>query len=178
MVTAEKNRLSTAHRQIRPKIQSHIEWMQQQIREYDTELRELIRSSPVWREKEDLLRSAPGIGRVSATSLVAGLPELGTLTRQQIAALVGLAPLNRDSGTLRGRRTIWGGRAHIRAVLYMSTLVAVRHNPVLVVFYQRLRAAGKPPKVALTACMRKLLTILNAMVKHQTRWAPVMAQQA
>ena len=178
MLTAEKNRLQIAPRRIRPQIQTHIEWLQQQIRQFDDELRDLIRTSPLWRETEDLLRSAPGVGPVLATTLVAALPELGRLTRQQIAALVGVAPLNRDSGTLRGRRTVWGGRAPVRRVLYMSTLAAVRHNPVLAAFYQRLRAAGKAPKVALTACMRKLLTILNAMLKHRTRWAPVMAQQA
>jgi transposase len=178
MLTAEKNRLPLAARRIRPQLQAHIAWLQQQITQFDDDLRELVRSSPLWRDKEDLLRSAPGVGPVLATTLVAALPELGTLTRQQIAALVGVAPLNRDSGTLRGRRTVWGGRAQVRTVLYMSTLVAVRHNPVLAAFYQRLRAAGKAPKVALTACMRKLLTILNAMLKHHTRWAPVMAQHA
>jgi transposase len=178
MLTAEKNRLPLAARRIRPQLQAHIAWLQQQITQFDDDLRELVRSSPLWRDKEDLLRSAPGVGPVLATTLVAALPELGTLTRQQIAALVGVAPLNRDSGTLRGRRAVWGGRAQVRTVRYMSTLVAVRHNPVLAVFYQRLRAAGKAPKVALTACMRKLLTILNAMLKHHTRWAPVMAQHA
>lgn len=176
MLTAEKNRLQAAPPRIRPQIQSHIEWLQRQLGSFDDALRTLVRSSPLWREKEDLLRSAPGVGPVLATTLVAALPELGTLSRQQIAALVGVAPLNRDSGTFRGRRTVWGGRAQVRAVLYMSTLVAVRHNPVLVAFYQRLRGAGKAPKVALTACMRKLLTILNAMLKHHTRWAPVLAQ--
>ncbi len=178
MLTAEKNRFQAAPRRIRPQIQTHIDWLQHQIRQFDDDLRALVRSSPLWRDKEDLLRSAPGVGPVLATTLVAALPELGTLTRQQIAALVGVAPLNRDSGTLRGRRTVWGGRAQVRTVLYMSTLVAVRHNPVLAAFYQRLRAAGKAPKLALTACMRKLLTILNAMLKHQTRWAPVVAQHA
>jgi transposase len=178
MLTAEKNRLPLAARRIRPQLQAHIAWLQQQITQFDDDLRELVRSSPLWRDKEDLLRSTPGVGPVLATTLVAALPELGTLTRQQIAALVGVAPLNRDSGTLRGRRTVWGGRAQVRTVLYMSTLVAVRHNPVLAAFYQRLRAAGKAPKVALTACMRKLLTILNAMLKHHTRWAPIVAQHA
>jgi transposase len=178
MLTAEKNRLPLAARRIRPQLQAHIAWLQQQIAQFDDDLRELVRSSPLWRDKDDLLRSAPGGGPVLATTLVAALPELGTLTRQQIAALVGVAPLNRDSGTLRGRRTVWGGRAQVRTVLYMSTLVAVRHNLVLAAFYQRLRAAGKAPKVALTACMRKLLTILNAMLKHHTRGAPVMAQHA
>ena len=178
MLTAEKNRLPLAARRIRPQLQTHIAWLHKQIAQFDEDLRQLIRSSPLWREKDDLLRSAPGVGPVLATTLLAALPELGQLTRQQIAALVGVAPLNRDSGTLRGRRTVWGGRAQVRAVLYMSTVVAVRHNPVLIAFYQRLRAAGKAPKLALTACMRKLLTILNAMLKHHSRWAPLCAQPA
>ncbi len=173
MLTAEKNRVSLAAPRIRPQIQTHIAWLQQQLTDLDRDLGQLIRSSPVWRAKDDLLRSVPGVGPVLATTLLASLPELGTLTRQQIAALVGVAPLNRDSGTRRGRRTVWGGRAHVRAVLYMGALVAVRHNPALRAFYARLRHAGKVPKVALTACMRKLLTILNAMLKHQTRWALV-----
>ena len=126
--------------------------------------------SPVWREREELLRSVPGIGPVCTRTLLLDLPELGTLSRQRLAALVGVAPLNRDRGTLRGSRTIWGGRAPVRATLSMSTLVAVRYNPVLKVFYERLRAAGKAAKVALTACMRKLLTSLNAMVTHHTPW--------
>jgi len=178
MLTAEKNRLALASRRIRPQLQAHIEWLHKQIAQFDDDLRQLVRASPLWREKDDLLRSAPGVGPVLATTLLAALPELGRLTRQQIAALVGVAPLNRDSGTLRGRRTVWGGRAHVRAVLYMSTVVAMRHNPVVAAFYHRLRAAGKAPKLALTACMRKRLTILNAMLKHHTHWAPVSAQPA
>jgi len=171
MLVAEKNRLPMATRRIRPPLQRHIEWLQQQVADLDRDLGALIRSSPLWRAKDDLLRSVPGVGPVLATTLLASLPALGTLNRQQIAALVGVAPLNRDSGTWRGRRTVWGGRAHVRAVLYMSTLVAVRHNPRLRSFYVRLRDAGKVPKVALIACMRKLLTILNAILKHQTPWA-------
>jgi transposase len=128
--------------------------------------------SPVWREREELLRSVPGIGPVCARTLLFDLPELGTLSRQRLAALVGVAPFHRDSGTRHGTRLVWGGRAQVRTTLYMSTLVAVRYNPVLKVFYERLRTAGKAAKVALTACMRKLLTILNAMVKHQTRGQP------
>jgi transposase len=138
----------------------------------DDDLDTTLRASPVWREREDLFRSVPGIGPVCTRTLLLDLPELGTLSRQRIAALVGVAPFNRDSGTLRGTRTTWGGRTHVRAILYMNTLVAVRYNPVLTVFYKRLRAAGKAAKVALTACMRKLLTILNAMMKHQTPWQP------
>lgn len=175
MLVAERNRLSSAPRRIRPQIQVHIEWLHQQLADLDQDLGELVRSSPVWREKEDLLRSVPGVGPVLATTLLASLPELGTLNRKQIAALVGVAPLNRDSGTLRGRRTVWGGRAQVRAVLYMSTLVAVRHNPMLRTFYARLQAAGKPSKVSLTACMRKLLTMLNAILKYRVRWAPTPA---
>lgn len=175
MLIAEKNRLSLAPQRIRFQIQVHIEWLHQQLTDLDRDLGQLVRSSPVWREKDDLLRSVPGVGPVLATTLLANLPELGTLNRKQIAALVGVAPFNRDSGTLRGHRTVWGGRAQVRAILYMSTLVAVRHNPALKTFYARRRAAGKPPKVSLTACMRKLLTILNAMLKHRTRWAPTVA---
>ena len=130
----------------------------------------MIQSSPVWRAKEDLLRTAPGIGPVVSRTLIGDLPELGTLNRKQIAALVGVAPLARDSGTLKGKRLVYGGRAPVRAALYMAALVASRRNPAIQVFYQRLLATGKPPKLALTACMRKLLTILNAMVKTDTTW--------
>jgi transposase len=178
MLTAEQNRLRAAPRRIRAEIQAHITWLARRLARVDEDLAQAIRESPVWREKDDLLRSTPGVGPVLATTLLADLPELGTLTRQRIAALVGVAPLNRDSGTLRGRRGVWGGRAHVRAVLYMSTLVAVRYNPVLQAFYLRLRAAGKAPKVALTACMRKLLTILNAMVKHRTPWENNLAHSS
>jgi transposase len=145
-------------------------WLDTRVATLDGDLDTTRRASPVWREREALLRSVPGVGPVCTRTLLLDLPELGTLSRQRLAALVGVAPFNRDSGTLRGTRTVWGGRTHVRATLYMSTLVAVRYNPVLKVFYQRLRAAGKAAKVALTACMRKLLTILNAMVKHQKPW--------
>jgi transposase len=170
MLTAEKNRLGSAPRTIQADIQAHITWLERRLADLNDDLGKAIRASPVWREQDDLLQSTPGVGPVLSHTLVADLPELGTLSRQQVAALVGVAPLNRDSGTLRGKRTVWGGRAQVRAVLYMSTLVAVRYNPVLQRFYERLRRAGKAPKVALTACMRKLLTILNAMVKHRTPW--------
>jgi len=170
MLTAEKNRLGPAPPPLRKGIRAHITWLERQLARTDDDLAQAIRESPVWRAKDDLLRSAPGVGPVLATTLLAGLPELGTLSRQQIAALVGVAPLNRDSGTLRGRRRVWGGRAHVRAVLYMAALTATRYNPVIRAFYDRLCAAGKAKKVALTACMRKLLTILNSMVKHRTRW--------
>lgn len=175
MTTAERNRLRRAARRIRPSITEHIQWLKHQLDDIDHDLAELLHSSPLWREKEDLLRTVPGIGPVVASTLVAGLPELGSLNRKEIAALVGVAPLNRDSGTLRGRRTIWGGRAQIRSVLYMAALAGTRFNPTIRSFYQRLIAAGKPKKVALVACMRKLLTILNAMLSHNTSWASANA---
>jgi transposase len=172
MRTAELNRLASAPPQVHADLQAHITWLAQRLASLDDTLDTTLRASPAWRERETLYRSVPGIGPVSARTLLLDLPELGTLSRQRIAALAGVAPFNRDSGTLRGHRTIWGGRAPLRATLYMATLVAVRHNPVLQAFYERLLAAGKAKKVALTACMRKLLTSLNAMVKHQTPWQP------
>ena len=170
MLVAEKNRHSAAPPRVRAEIRRHIRWLETALARLDETLADTIQRSPLWRANDELLQSTPGIGPTMARTLLAELPELGTLNRKQVAALVGVAPLNRDSGTLRGKRTVWGGRAQIRAPLFMCTLVAVRHNPVLKVFYQRLRTAGKPPKVALTACMRKLVTILNAMLKHQTPW--------
>ena len=176
--TAESNRLASAPAPVRAQIETHLRWLDRQVSRIERELSRTLRASPVWREHEQLLRSVPGVGQVTATTLLIGLPELGTLDRHQIAALVGVAPLNDDSGQRTGRRRIWGGRAHVRAVLYMSTLVAVRHNPLLRAFYARLLAAGKKPKVGLTACMRKLLTILNAMLKHRTAWNPALAAGA
>jgi len=170
MLTAEKNRLAAAPHPLRAGIEKHVRWLDQELAELDKLLAQAVQAVPAWRERHTVLRSAPGVGRVLATVLLADLPELGQLSHKQIAALVGVAPLNRDSGTLRGRRRVWGGRGHVRAVLYMATLVAVRRNPVLHTFFARLHAAGKPAKVALTASMRKLLTILNAMVRHQTPW--------
>jgi transposase len=170
MITAEKNRLSTAPLNVRSGIEDHIQWLQQQLERLDQDLHKTLRQSPLWREKDDLLQSAPGVGPVLSAMLLSRLPELGQLNRKQIAALVGVAPFNRDSGLWRGRRCIWGGRGQVRSVLYMGTLVAMRYNPKIKAFYDRLRQAGKPPKVALTACMRKLLTILNAMVRHKTPW--------
>jgi transposase len=170
MRTAEQNRLETAAPRLRTDIEAHIAWLTQRVVALDDDLDTTLRASPVWRERETLDRSVPGIGPVCARTLVLDLPELGTFSRQRIAALVGVAPFNRDSGTLRGTRTTWGGRAHVRATLYMSTLVAVRYNPVLKVFYARLGMAGKAKKVALTACMRKRLPIRNAMAKYQKPW--------
>lgn len=170
MMTAEKNRLNTASKSVKPRIKAHISWLAQELAEVNKEANRLVRQSPIWREKDELLRSTPGVGPVLSITLMAGLPELGDLNRKQIAALVGVAPLNRDSGKMRGKRTIWGGRSNVRTALYMPTLAAIRHNPVIKAFYQRLLAAGKEEKVAITACMRKLLTILNAMMKHNTPW--------
>jgi len=173
MLTAEKNRSRTALKPVRERIRMHISWLEQELDNSNRDLDQAIRESPIWREKDDLLKSVPGVGPVLSSTLLAQLPELGTLNRKQIAALVGVAPLNHDSGKLRGKRSVWGGRASVRAALYMATLVATRHNPVIKAFYNRLCATGKPKKVALTACMRKLLTILNAMVSNRTRWFPV-----
>ena len=174
MITAEKNRLKAAARRIRPKVQEHISWLEESLEDLDRDLGEFIRSSPMWNGKDQLLRSTPGVGPVLSMTLLSDLPELGALNRGEIAALVGVAPFNRDSGALRGKRQVWGGRGRVRAALYMATLVATRYNPVLRSFYQRLCEAGKPKKVALTACMRKLLTILNVMVKHNRHWNPVV----
>ena len=175
MLVAEKNRLSHARRPVRRGITAHIRWLERQLADVDRDLDEAIRHSPLWRFQDDLLQSVPGVGPITSRTLLAQLPELGQLDRKKIAALVGVAPLARDSGTLRGRRTIWGGRAPVRAVLYMATVAAARCNPLIRTFYQRLRAAGKPAKVALIACMRKLLTILNAMARTHTPWRPTHA---
>jgi transposase len=170
MRTAEQNRLAGTSGRLQTDLEAHITWLNERLATLDDDIETLLRASPLWRENDDLLQSAPGIGPVCARTLLLELPELGTLNRRQIAALVGVAPLNRDSGTLRGRRTIWGGRAHVRTVLYMGTLVATRYNPRIKAFYERLLAAGKVKKVALTACMHKFLTILNARLKHRTPW--------
>ena len=168
MLVSEKNRLGTAIVAVRPRVEAHIAWLERELDDLDEGLRRTLRQSSVWREKDDLLRTVPGVGEQISLTLLAYLPELGTLDRRQIAALVGVAPFNRDSGTLRGKRTIWGGRARVRAALYMGALVASRCNPVIREFYQRLLAAGKPKKLALTACMRKLVVILNSMLKHRS----------
>lgn len=170
MITAESNRMRTVSGRVGANIQAHIDWLKECLKQLDTDLSDALRSSPVWREKDNLLQSVPGVAKVTSLTLIADLPELGTLNRKQIAALVGVAPFNRDSGTLRGTRTIWGGRASVRCTLYMAALVSIRWNPVLKAFYQRLCTNGKAKKVAITACMRKLLTILNAMLKHHTAW--------
>ena len=179
MLVSEKNRLGTAVGAVSPRIEAHIAWLEQELSDLNQGLRQTLRRSPVWREQDDLLRTVPGVGEQVSLTLLANLPELGTLNSRQIAALVGVAPYNRDSGTLRGKRAVWGGRSRVRAVLYMGALVASRHNPAIRDFYQRLLAAGKPKKVALVASMRKLLVMLNAMLKHGSHWCdmtqPVIA---
>lgn len=170
MLTAEQNRLHTAAKRVAVQIKAHIVWLEQELDNVDNDLGQMVKESPVWRAKDDLLRTVPGVGPATSTSLLAGLPELGNLDRKQIAALVGLAPLNRDSGTMRGKRTVHGGRASVRGALYMPTLVATRYNPVIKAFYQHLVSLGKPKKVALTACMHKLLIILNAMLRDNAPW--------
>ncbi len=171
MLVSEKNRLrSDAAAAVRTRIEAHIAWLERELDDLDKNLRQTLRQSPVWRDKDDLLRTVPGVGEQVSITLLAYLPELGILDRRQIAALVGVAPFNRDSGTLRGKRTVWGGRAKVRAALYMGALVASRCNPIIRDFYQRLLTAGKPKKLALTACMRKLLVILNSMLKHRSPW--------
>ena len=176
MIVAERNRLSRASKIVGKRINAHIRWLEAELDRADKDLAQSIGQNPIWREKEDLLKSVPGIGPVISRTLLAELPELGRLNRKQIAALVGVAPLNWDSGTLRGRRAIWGGRAPVRAALYMAALVASRRNTAIQDFYRRLRHAGKAPKVALVACMRKLLTILNAIIKHKTHWSVTHVQ--
>ena len=174
MLQAERHRQAQAAlpAAVRAELREHVAWLTGRLAQLDRDLAELVQRSPLWRARDDLLRGVPGVGPVLATTLLAELPELGALSRRQVAALAGVAPLNRDSGTLRGRRVTWGGRGPLRRVLYMATVAAVRCNPALRPAYQRLVAAGKPKKVALVACMRKLLTILNAMLKHATAWAP------
>ena len=178
MLVAEKNRLASARPTIRKNLLAQIAWLKWALQQTDADLADAIRQSPVWREKDELLRSVPGIGPVLTTTLLANLPELDTLTHKQIAALVDIAPLNCDSGTLRGRRTVWGGRARVRTTLYMAAIVATRFNPVIRAFYQRLRTAGKAKKIALVASMRKLLTIVNAMLKHRSPWNPTLVHHA
>lgn len=171
MQTMEKNRLAQALPSLRGGIRDHIDWLRRQIADTTDGLRQSLEQSPAWQVRCNLLKTAPGIGDITAMTLIAELPELGALNRKQIAALVGVAPLNRDSGTFKGRRTVWGGRATVRSALYMAALTAVRPGSgALALFHQRLRAAGKPFKVALTAVMRKLLTRLNAMVRDNKPW--------
>ena len=170
MITAETNRHAQAAGKIAKQIAQHLIWLRKRLSEADDDLDGAIQQSPLWQAKSDLMTSVPGVGKITATSLLAELPELGNLARREISALVGVCPFSRESGKHKGRRAIWGGRASVRAVLYMAALVASRHNPVIKAFYQKLLAAGKVKKVALVACMRKLLVILNAMIKNNTPW--------
>lgn len=178
MRVAEQNRWFMAQGNVRGNIEQHLEWLKQHIDDVDKDLGQFVQASPVWKAKEDLLKSFKGVGRIASFTLLAALPELGTLDRKEIAALAGLAPFNRDSGTMRGKRAIWGGRAEVRNLLYMVALVASRSNETIKKFYEKLVHAGKPKKVALTACMRKILTILNAMVRDNKPWNPLKEQHA
>lgn len=170
MLMSERNRLRLARAAVQRDIRKHIRWLEQRLNDLDRQLSDAVQASPLWRSKEDLLRTIPGIGPVVSRTLLAELPELGHLNNREIAKLVGLAPLARDSGTLRGRRTIWGGRASVRTSLYMAALVGSRSNPVLRDYYQSLLARGKPKKLALIACARKLLIISNSMLHNQQPW--------
>ena len=184
MLGAERNRLGQVFgkgkRPVKKSLTAHIAYLERELKSTDSDLGDLIRQSPAWRERDDLLQSVPGVGPVLSRTILADLPELGRLSRREIAKLVGVAPLSRDSGTLRGRRFVQGGRASVRGVLYMGALVATKRNAIIRIFYQRLVLAGKPKKLALVACMRKLLTILNTIVRTNTPWrvdyiAPMLA---
>jgi transposase len=171
MLTAERDRRHAAEPLMHERLDAHLRWLEEALAEIERELDGAVRGSAAWRAKEELLRSVPGVGPVSARTLLAELPELGSLTRRQAAALVGVAPFSRDSGRMRGKRAIWGGRARLRACLYMAAVAAARgSNPAIAGFYRRLRLAGKPAKLALTACMRKLVVTLNAMFRANTAW--------
>lgn len=172
MITAEKNRRRGKTNSVKTNIDKHIEWLKQQLKEIESQIKQAIAINQDWKQKMNLLTSVPGIGEVVAVTLISSLPELGKITHKSISYLVGVAPLNKDSGKFRGKRRIWGGRAKIRCVLYMATLVAVRFNPLIKAFYQRLISKGKLKKVALTACMHKLLIVLNAMMKNNRAWQP------
>lgn len=174
MLSAEKKRQSALRGKMRQSVEEHLEWLEQRIRELDEEIEQLSQAHEQWRSHQALLTSTPGIGPVIATTLIAMLPELGQVSDKRISALVGVAPLNRDSGKYRGARTTWGGRANVRALLYMGALVGIQHNPVLKAFYARLLAQGKAKKVVLTACMHKLVRILNAMIRDGKPWQPTV----
>lgn len=178
MLTAEKNRVARTSPAVQARVHAHITWLERELADLDADLGRAVQASPVWCAKEAILRSTPGVGPVLTRTLLFELPELGTLTAKQIAKLVGVAPLNRDSGRQQGKRQIWGGRSAVRTALYMASLAATRCNPVIQHYYQRLLTTGKPKKVALVACMHKLLTILNAMIKHNTPWQPPQPQPA
>jgi transposase len=178
MLGAEDDRLRTAPVVTRKRIKTHLGWLRRELAQIDGDIDGAVRHSPLFRAKDDLLQSVPGVGDATSRTLLALLPELGTLDKKQIASLVGVAPFNQDSGTLRGRRRVWGGRARVRTALYMAALVGSRHNPILKALYDRLLLAGKPGKVALVACMRKLIIILNAMLRDGLPWDPAHAAVA
>jgi len=170
MIVMEKNRMHTAASIVEGSLEAHLAWLRDEIKRVDAKLDDFIEKTPALRRRDEIVRSAPGVGPVISKELVSHLPELGALNRKEIAALVGVAPFNSDSGKQKGKRMVWGGRSKVRSTLYMGALVATRFNPAIRTFYQRLLEMGKLPKVALTACARKLLTILNAMVKNDTLW--------
>ena len=178
MVTMEKNRLIGVSTGIQQGIKEHIAWLEARIKSANDDINRSIQNTPMWKEKDEIFQSIKGIGPTTSATLLSELPELGELNRKEIAALAGVAPLNRDSGKIKGKRVVWGGRGQLRSVLYMGTLVATRHNPTIRAFYQHLLLAGKCKKVAITACMRKLLTIINVMVKNKTKWKDPVANAA
>ena len=177
MITAENNRRDKTSKAVAKRIDAHVRWLERELDNANQDLDRFVQQNPIWKQNDELLQSAPSIGPVTSRTLLADLPELGTLNRKQIAALIGVAPFNRDSGSLKGRRSIWGGRAPVRCALYMATLVATRRNPVIRDFYNRLIAKGKLFKVALIACLRKLITILNSMLKHKRYWSETFSHQ-
>jgi len=177
MIRSEQNRLSSAPKWTQKEIQTHLKWLRKALDKMDRDISDLIKGSPMWREKEAILRSFKGVGPVTSATLLAALPELGTIGSKPLSALIGVAPLNRDSGQFRGKRAVWGGRDNVRSVLYMATMSAIRFNPVISSFYNRLKGAGKPHKVAMTACMRKTIVTLNSMIKNKTYWHPLVAER-
>ncbi len=170
MLTVEKNRLHTVRPALKDDIEEHIRWLKEKLSKLDEEIHHFVQTTPMWKEKDAILQSVPGVGRITSSTLLAMLPELGKLDRQQVAALVGVAPVNKDSGRKQGKRRVYGGRAEVRSILYMAALSAKKHNPVIRNFYERLIHQGKQKKVALTACMRKLIVILNAMMRTNQPW--------
>jgi len=177
MIRSEQNRLHTAPKWTQKEIKAHLKWLKKALEKMDKEISDLIKGSPIWREKDAILQSFKGVGPVTSAILLAAVPELGTIASKPLCALIGVAPLNRDSGQFRGKRAVWGGRSNVRSVLYMATMAAIRFNPMISSFYKRLTEAGKPHKVAMTACMRKTIVTLNSMIKNQTTWQPPIPEK-